>query len=423
MYQMTPLPLQSAVDGRDKPLPVPPRSRRRPSLAQHTPFAPVPVHEQHETSGRDKSSVFGFFSSPMAASAADKHPSWTRTASLRRHEPLSSDDSVYPRPERTKLRLSLSRRRKESQPTFSMMRPRSVAAKTNSQGPQKRLPHALRPAPPRDWFPPSASESETDLAVQSVPRRLQPAVQSILRQRQSSLDVSDLSSDEDSLVAELRRSPAAVYMLSTSQERDYSDLINNHSLQPHPSFGAVWIDNTDAKLDVLPLRTRKDKQVIVQEQELQEPAGDNGWPLSTPNLADPELPVKQTHVSTLSRTTTSTIETVVSPTFSAHQVLPYDVSPSSSVGIEHTEEPVDPLLLFVQKREVGDRAASIAPSEVSEKWHQSSKERLGLGGSLKRCDDLPWADSLPMPRQPPNRIDSNLTRRKSNRISAFLGWS
>ncbi|KAF2626823.1 hypothetical protein BU25DRAFT_411349 [Macroventuria anomochaeta] len=34
--------------------------------------------------------------------------------------------------------------------------------------------------------------------------------------------------------------------------------------------------------------------------------------------------------------------------------------------------------------------SSIAPSELSEHWHQSSRDRLGLGGQLRKSDVLPW---------------------------------
>ncbi|XPS70603.1 hypothetical protein M3J09_002811 [Ascochyta lentis] len=34
--------------------------------------------------------------------------------------------------------------------------------------------------------------------------------------------------------------------------------------------------------------------------------------------------------------------------------------------------------------------SSIAPSELSERWHQSSRDRLGLGGQIRKSDVLPW---------------------------------
>ncbi|UPX11587.1 uncharacterized protein EKO05_0002184 [Ascochyta rabiei] len=34
--------------------------------------------------------------------------------------------------------------------------------------------------------------------------------------------------------------------------------------------------------------------------------------------------------------------------------------------------------------------SSIAPSELSEHWHQSSRDRLGLGGQMRKSDVLPW---------------------------------
>jgi hypothetical protein len=45
--------------------------------------------------------------------------------------------------------------------------------------------------------------------------------------------------------------------------------------------------------------------------------------------------------------------------------------------------------------------SSIAPSELSEHWHQSSRDRLGLGGQLRKSDVLPWKtaeDTLGKPK-------------------------
>lgn len=45
--------------------------------------------------------------------------------------------------------------------------------------------------------------------------------------------------------------------------------------------------------------------------------------------------------------------------------------------------------------------SSIAPSELSEHWHQSSRDRLGLGGHVRKSDVLPWDvtdDSIGKPK-------------------------
>ncbi|KAJ4992097.1 hypothetical protein SVAN01_02418 [Stagonosporopsis vannaccii] len=52
--------------------------------------------------------------------------------------------------------------------------------------------------------------------------------------------------------------------------------------------------------------------------------------------------------------------------------------------------------------------SSIAPSELSEHWHQSSRDRLGLGGQMRKSDVLPWnstEDSLGKPKSR-NRLSS-----------------
>jgi hypothetical protein len=37
--------------------------------------------------------------------------------------------------------------------------------------------------------------------------------------------------------------------------------------------------------------------------------------------------------------------------------------------------------------------STIAPSVMSARWHDSPRERLGLGGRLRMDAALPWADS------------------------------
>jgi hypothetical protein len=37
-------------------------------------------------------------------------------------------------------------------------------------------------------------------------------------------------------------------------------------------------------------------------------------------------------------------------------------------------------------------AASFAPSELSEHWYQSSRDRLGLGGQVRKGGVLPWTE-------------------------------
>ncbi|KAF1932224.1 uncharacterized protein M421DRAFT_416949 [Didymella exigua CBS 183.55] len=48
--------------------------------------------------------------------------------------------------------------------------------------------------------------------------------------------------------------------------------------------------------------------------------------------------------------------------------------------------------------------SSIAPSELSEHWHQSSRDRLGLGGQMRKSDVLPWGKTMEdSPGKPKNR--------------------
>ena len=47
--------------------------------------------------------------------------------------------------------------------------------------------------------------------------------------------------------------------------------------------------------------------------------------------------------------------------------------------------------------------SSIAPSELSEHWHQSSRDRLGLGGQLRKSDVLPWKTADDTLGKPKNR--------------------
>lgn len=47
--------------------------------------------------------------------------------------------------------------------------------------------------------------------------------------------------------------------------------------------------------------------------------------------------------------------------------------------------------------------SSIAPSELSEHWHQSPRDRLGLGGQVRKNDVLPWAATEDTAGKPKNR--------------------
>ncbi|KAH6638178.1 hypothetical protein C7974DRAFT_155781 [Boeremia exigua] len=47
--------------------------------------------------------------------------------------------------------------------------------------------------------------------------------------------------------------------------------------------------------------------------------------------------------------------------------------------------------------------SSIAPSELSEHWHQSSRDRLGLGGQMRKSDVLPWNTKEETPGKPKSR--------------------
>jgi len=53
--------------------------------------------------------------------------------------------------------------------------------------------------------------------------------------------------------------------------------------------------------------------------------------------------------------------------------------------------------------------SSIAPSELSEHWHQSSRDRLGLGGQMRKSDVLPWSKTMEeSPGKPKNRYRLSL---------------
>jgi hypothetical protein len=54
-------------------------------------------------------------------------------------------------------------------------------------------------------------------------------------------------------------------------------------------------------------------------------------------------------------------------------------------------------------------APSFAPSELSEQWHQSSRDRLGLGGQLRKSEVLPWNSVKDSPGKP-----------KRNRLSLLM---
>ena len=62
----------------------------------------------------------------------------------------------------------------------------------------------------------------------------------------------------------------------------------------------------------------------------------------------------------------------------------------------------------------GSVAPSVAPSEMSAQWFRSPRERLGLGGRIKKSDALPWENDSDS-----GEFGSSLSKKKKGRRSMF----
>ena len=63
----------------------------------------------------------------------------------------------------------------------------------------------------------------------------------------------------------------------------------------------------------------------------------------------------------------------------------------------------------------GSVAPSVAPSEMSVQWFRSPRERLGLGGRIKKSNALPWEND-----SDGGEFGSSLSKKKKGRLSMFV---
>lgn len=63
----------------------------------------------------------------------------------------------------------------------------------------------------------------------------------------------------------------------------------------------------------------------------------------------------------------------------------------------------------------GSVAPSVAPSEMSAQWFRSPRERLGLGGRIKKSNALPWEND-----SDGGEFGSSLSKKKKGRLSMFV---
>ncbi|OCL07080.1 hypothetical protein AOQ84DRAFT_65227 [Glonium stellatum] len=63
----------------------------------------------------------------------------------------------------------------------------------------------------------------------------------------------------------------------------------------------------------------------------------------------------------------------------------------------------------------GSVATSVAPSEMSAQWFRSPRERLGLGGRIKKNDTLPWEND-----NDGDELGSSQGKKKKGRLSMFV---
>lgn len=78
----------------------------------------------------------------------------------------------------------------------------------------------------------------------------------------------------------------------------------------------------------------------------------------------------------------------------------------------------DPESPPIRSRSEVSLAASLAPSEMSERWQLSPKERLGLGGRMRKSDVLPWEAAEELANTPLSPFSESKRKRLSLRLSS-----
>ncbi|KAK5174102.1 uncharacterized protein LTR77_001182 [Saxophila tyrrhenica] len=107
-------------------------------------------------------------------------------------------------------------------------------------------------------------------------------------------------------------------------------------------------------------------------------------------------------------------EDVITP--SAENVQPSDSASDSKGSVQP-----DTVLRTTNSR--NSLAPSFTPSVMSEQWHQTPKERLGLGSKVRKSEVLPWenAEETGNAAEGPRRPMSPATESKRKRMSMKLG--
>jgi hypothetical protein len=121
-------------------------------------------------------------------------------------------------------------------------------------------------------------------------------------------------------------------------------------------------------------------------------------PPSRPSTANTILPSTSLEIPTILEASTTDNAVInfaaISPTRATHHARQYSLDDTASVAESIA-------------------ASTIAPSEMSARWFQSPRERLGLGGRIKKNEQLPW--EMPIGE----RDASDKKSSKRNRLSMF----
>ncbi|QIW97071.1 hypothetical protein AMS68_002589 [Peltaster fructicola] len=349
------------------------------------------------------------------------------------------------------------RKRNPARPSFSTLRdgPREPRITVGSLS-SRPLSLSVQKSPTISKWTPSSSSSDADSKPESQHKRSATTTYidvSTLRYDASDiLDTTDDSCvDDNDLAADLE--PVTTHMTKedlAKEDLDSSSSYDSHSLNDipqkvmHAGNRTLWLNETES--DDLPelsspvstIRPQssliywspsKEARLSMIERSTTDQSEEENWPLPAiqPELRPLEESDEQvlpgdmarivSHFSSKSQDTTSSGSTVLSPTFSHDQgrSTTADSTPMVSPVVETKQQtaPLDP--------SVQDDNASIAPSDISTQWKRSAKERLGLGGIVRKAEPVPWEQITPTPRlQKPAKQAPK--RSSSTRFSSLMKW-
>jgi hypothetical protein len=270
------------------------------------------------------------------------------------------------------------------------------------------------PAPPTNTLPemtyyfPEPLNRDAPLVHPSQPETYRPAIAEAPPRPSMSSSESDLQLDHDHYSGRAD-SPASSTDSVDTVVRDTADvLFQKLNDRPHKS---IWGDPTASHHAINEAPVPESHDFLFIEKPSDPPKADSPMASSPIVQLTPPRPVQNFSRPTPPSPSPSNPSPRVStaPSYRPSRSstpLPtlYEASLVSTDGTDETEHAND---------DENDDAYSIAPSTIapsvmSSRWHDSPRERLGLGGRLRMNEKLPWEDGREVLGKP-----------KKNRLSFF----